>query len=398
MLADGRPIVEISDISLQLFGNDRESLRALWAARVPPPPPAVVQGFDRERILAFAVGKPSEAFGEPYRVFDRDRVIARLPGPPYQFLDRITAIDAQPWKLVAGGTIVAEYDVPADAWYFAADRQPTMPFAVLLEVALQPCGWLAAYLGSALTSPQDLCFRNLGGTAIFHQPVGPHSGTLASTIKITRLSTSGGMIIQNFDFSVRVGDTLIYQGDTYFGFFSHAALAQQVGVREARPYVPSEDERQRGRSFPVPDVAPMPARLMRMVEQVDLFVADGGPHGLGFIQGSKRVNPDEWFFKAHFYQDPVWPGSLGLESFLQLMKVAALERWGLAEYHWHCPALGQPHRWLYRGQVLPTHGLVTVQASITAVDDATRTLRADGFLSVDGRVIYQMNDFSLTTG
>ena len=27
-----------------------------------------------------------------------------------------------------------------------------MPFAVLLEVALQPCGWLAAYMGSALTS------------------------------------------------------------------------------------------------------------------------------------------------------------------------------------------------------------------------------------------------------
>ncbi len=42
---------------------------------------------------------------------------------------------------------------------------PVMPFAVLLEVALQPCGWLAAYLGSALTSPVDLSFRNLGGTA-----------------------------------------------------------------------------------------------------------------------------------------------------------------------------------------------------------------------------------------
>ncbi len=36
-------------------------------------------------------------------------------------------------------------------WYFAANRQATMPFAVLLEIALQPCGWLAAYLGSALT-------------------------------------------------------------------------------------------------------------------------------------------------------------------------------------------------------------------------------------------------------
>src|SRR5437762_1540652 len=71
--------------------------------------------FDRDRILAFAVGKPSEAFGEPYRVFDQERVIARLPGPPYQFLDRIVRLDAEPWRMAAGGEAVAEYDVPPDA-------------------------------------------------------------------------------------------------------------------------------------------------------------------------------------------------------------------------------------------------------------------------------------------
>src|ERR1700704_2977728 len=116
---------------------------------------------------------PSAAFGEPYRIFDHDRVIARLPGPPYQFLDRITAIDAEPWKLRAGGVIEAEYDVPPDAWYFAADRQGVMPFAVLLEVAFQPCGWLAAYLGSALTSPLDLRFRNLGGSGTQFLSISP---------------------------------------------------------------------------------------------------------------------------------------------------------------------------------------------------------------------------------
>ena len=65
-----------------------------------------------------------------------------------------------------------------------------------------------------------------------------------------------------------------------------------------------------------------------MMDRVDVFVPDGGPAGLGFIQGSKHVRADEWFFKAHFYQDPVWPGSLGLEAMLQLMKVVAAERWG----------------------------------------------------------------------
>ncbi len=66
--------------------------------------------------------------------------------------------------MVAGAMVEAQYEVPADEWYFKAEGQPLMPFCVLLEAALQPCGWLAAYVGSALTSPTDISFRNLGGT------------------------------------------------------------------------------------------------------------------------------------------------------------------------------------------------------------------------------------------
>jgi hypothetical protein len=60
------------------------------------------------------------------------------------------------------------------------------------------------------------------------------------------------------------------------------------------------------------------------------------------------------------------------------------------------PTLGHRHTWVYRGQVLPTDKRVTVQAAVTHVDNALRSLRADGFLTVDGRVIYQMTDFALT--
>ena len=46
-----------------------------------------------------------------------------------------------------------------------------MAFAVLLETALQPCGWLAAYVGLALTSEADLSFRAiLGGSAVQPRP------------------------------------------------------------------------------------------------------------------------------------------------------------------------------------------------------------------------------------
>src|SRR5262249_19536945 len=160
----------------------------------------------------------------------------------------ITRIEAQPWKMAAGGIIEAQYDVPADAWYFAANRQRRMAFAVLLEVALQPCGWLAAYLGSALTSPVDLSFRNLGGTATQFRDVAPQTGTLTTTVKITRVAASGGMIIQHYDFDVRSQAGPVYQGDTYFGFFSKQALADQVGIRDARLH----DETAAGRAFDYP--------------------------------------------------------------------------------------------------------------------------------------------------
>ncbi len=45
------------------------------------------------------------------------------------------------------------------------------------------------------------------------------------------------MIIQSYEFAVRRRlAATVYRGQTTFGFFSRDALAQQVGIREAKPY------------------------------------------------------------------------------------------------------------------------------------------------------------------
>ena len=212
-----------------------------------------------------------------------------------------------------------------------------------------------------------------------------------------KVATSGGMIIQEFDFSVADRHGILYEGETMFGFFAKEALANQVGIRDAKPYQPSPAETERGRSLPYPETAPFPEKRLRMIDSIELFVPDGGPQGLGYIRGIKNVDPDEWFFKAHFYEDPVTPGSLGLESFLQLVKFAAVERWGGQEGAIvSAVALERKHSWLYRGQVVPTNNRVTVSAWITAVDEDRHILTVDGFLAVDGKLIYQMNDFTVT--
>src|SRR5207244_12318386 len=115
----------------------------------------------------------------------------------------------------------------------------------------------------------------------------------------------------------------------YFGFIARQALAEQVGIREAASYSSTAADRARGQRMPYPPTPPFPDSRLRMVDRIDLYLPQGGPHGLGLILGSKDVNPEEWFFKAHFYQDPVWPGSLGLEALVQLLKAVAAERWQL---------------------------------------------------------------------
>jgi len=404
MYADGKPIVEISNMTLRMSGLNRAKLEAVWGKSTQSPP--VATGglspkrplYDSTRILAFSNGNPSDAFGEPYKVFDYQRKIARLPGPPYQFLDRVTAVAGPAFILKEGSSCETQYDVPADEWYFKTNRCDRMPFSVLLEIALQPCGWLAAYCGSALTSDTDLSFRNLGGSGTQFREIGPDAGTLTVHVTLTKFSKSAGMIIQHYSMKVSNRNRVLYEGTTYFGFFSKAALANQVGMTTAK--VPSLTTDSQALSDieigHLPHDAPFPAPMLRMVDRIEGYSEHGGQAGLGLLVGSIAVDPSFWFFQAHFYQDPVWPGSLGLESFLQLLKFAAWKRWGNpSPAGWQTVALNQKHEWSYRGQVLPTDREVVVTLEITKADDHNKILTADGFLTVDGRVIYQMTGFTL---
>ncbi len=313
---DGRPIVEITGVGLQLSGTSRQELAALWASAAAactalPPAGGASDGaggvtekhdvlFDHHRILTFAVGKPSEAFGEAYRAFDEGRFLARLPGPPYQFLDRVACTSATPWVMAAGCSAEAEFDVDPDAWFFAADRQERLPLAVLLEAALQACGWLAAYMGSALNSAEDLKFRNLGGRACQQQLVRRRRATLRTKVKVTKIARAAGMILQFFEFEIRSGDQIVYEGVAEFGFFPFRSLEEQVGIRDLGHHVLTAPERARAASFPYPSGSPYPDNRWCMIDHVDEMVRDGGPHGLGVVRGSTLVDPGRWFFPAHF--------------------------------------------------------------------------------------------------
>jgi 3-hydroxymyristoyl/3-hydroxydecanoyl-(acyl carrier protein) dehydratase len=317
--------------------------------------------------------------------------------------------------LTPGDWITAEYDVPEDGWFFHADRSDRIPYAVLLEIALQPCGWLAAWAGSALSSNADLRFRNLGGSAEIHRFLSLGGHTLTIRSRMTNVSSAAAMIIEHFDFEVLDNDNMVFSGTTHFGFFTTDALSRQTGLGKdllsgfdilpenpdefeirpipvAPPFSPSDTV-----SGPIPKGLHFPSKALLMVDTIDLYDPTGGPFGLGFVRGSKTVDPKEWFFTAHFFQDPVCPGSLGIESFLQLLKWTAMERWPeCREGHGFELMMNAPHQWVYRGQIIPTCRKIEVEAIIKNISEGPEPkILADGLLKVDGLYIYKMENYGL---
>ncbi len=407
---------------LKAFHAERVGLRLVpdWPLLVRPLPVevtpvrndeevAVVDGFafDYASLLACAWGRPSEAFGEMYRPFDGPRRAARLPGPPYHFMSRIAEVHGEIGKIVPGTWVEAEYDVPPDAWYFRENGARTMPYAVLLEVGLQPCGWLASFLGSALTTEEDLQFRNLDGTGTLHAEVLESSGTLRTRVELLSSSQSGGMIILRFRVEMRAGVELVYDMETAFGFFPHEAMANQVGL-------PVSDEARAALAEPSDfhvDLTKRPQRYcggaprlagprLLMLDRITGFWNDGGKAGLGRLRAEKDVDPAEWFFKAHFFQDPVQPGSLGIEAMVELLQFYMLDT-GMGEGVFRPrfePILSdRAMTWKYRGQVVPTNRKVTIELEIGEVgrDERGPFAVAESSYWIDGKRIYSATDLGM---
>ena len=355
---------------------------------------AVVNGFQfgDAAMLASAIGRPSRAFGQMYHRFDGPERSVRLPGPPYLMMSRVTRVEGTPESMQAGIECEAECDVDPPAWFFDNGASP-MPICMLMEAALQPCGWLASYAGCVSTSAEELYFRNLDGTATMHATIAPDAAVLVTRARLTSLSRSGGITLVAFDVESRVAGRIVFTMKTGFGFFPKAALASQSGLP------PDNEERRRlteASPFHVDltHSARMAQGKLLMLDRITGYWPEGGASKLGRIRAEKDVNPREWFFKAHFFQDPVMPGSLGIESMAQLLQFFMLEARlgeGLKSPRVEPLALGQEIVWKYRGQVVPTAERITVEMEIREIvrGETDITAIAEAWLWVDGTRIYQ---------
>lgn len=139
--------------------------------------------------------------------------------------------------------------------------------------------------------------------------------------------------------------------------------------------------------------ARLAGNMLLNVDRLTGLWPDGGSRGLGFARAEKDIDESEWFFKAHFYQDPVQPGSLGVEAMLQTLQAFMLER-GLTDELvapvFEPIAPGEELVWRYRGQVVPEREKVVIEVDVLEVKRAPRQVDviAQAWLWCDGLRIY----------
>ncbi|MCP4602228.1 MAG: beta keto-acyl synthase [Proteobacteria bacterium] len=363
--------------------------------------------FGYKSLLACAFGKPSEAFGELATVFDTGRHIARLPSPPYHFMTRVSKIDATMGGAKTNESIEVEYDVPSDAWYFDKNGYPTMPFCIIMEVGLQPCGWLAVFEGGPGSSEHPLYFRNLDGTGTIHKETIPTTGIMRTRTTLTNIARIAGVTLVNFDVELFVEDELVYDMKTGFGFFPAEALTQQVGLGATEDEIKWLDE---PNDFHL-DLTKRPERycggklrlsgpMLLMIDRVTGYWPNSNDKGLPRLRAEKSVNVSEWFFKAHFFHDPVQPGSLGVESIVQTLQFYMIHEnlhEGMKNPRFEPIALNNPVTWKYRGQVTIDRKRILVELNILdkGKDEKGAWALAEGWLWADDLRIFSVKNLKI---
>ena len=137
-----------------------------------------------------------------------------------------------------------------------------------------------------------------------------------------------------------------------------------------------------------PGNARLPLPPMLMFDRITRIADRGGAHDKGEMEAELDVNPNLWFFKCHFVDDPVMPGCLGLDALWQMVGFFLGWLGGLGKGR----ALGVGEV-KFSGMVLPSAKTVSYYVELKRVIMRKLVLGiADGLVKVDGKVIFEAKD------
>lgn len=396
----------------------------LYEPRTPPFEPFVGNALDGNTVPdtlpftwyhfnEFSTGRIAHCFGEEFAVYD-ERTPPRTPNADLQLTTRVTEIVGERHNFKTETYAVAEFDVPEGSWFFTGNNHESLiPYSIIMEIALQPCGFISAWVGTTLKFPDtDLYFRNLDGSGDLVNEIDVRGKTIVNKSTLLSTTAAGSTIIQSFTFEMTVDGTPFYKGTAVFGYFEKDQLVHQLGLDNGEitrgwhlDNETSESEittlvletpENRKRFFEAKPDLPHYHLAGPQLDFVDVVEIDpdGGKAGKGYIYAERTVDVNDWFFACHFHQDPVMPGSLGVEAMFQILQVYMIEQ-GLGS-EMKNPRFNQvldEIKWKYRGQITTVNKQMSLDLHITNIEktESRISITADGNLSKDGLRIYEVS-------
>ena len=372
--------------------------------------------FTPYHLFEFATGNISNCFGPAFDVY-KGRIPPRTPCGDLQVVTRVIDVQGERLDFKKPASCIAEYYVPEDAWYFTKNSiNDWMPYSLIMEIALQPNGFISGYMGTTLVYPEkDLFFRNLDGSGELLKKIDLRGKTIVNKSVLLSTTMAGGMIVQSFTFDLLVDGEAFYSGKAVFGYFGGDALANQLGIdngkitnawfvdnNTANNQIIKVDLTDKALPlFHAPQAKPhyrLAGGQLNFVDTVSI-VEGGGKASLAYIYGERTIDASDWFFRYHFHQDPVMPGSLGVEAIIELLQTYALHN-DLGQQFTN-PRFEAPLTnviWKYRGQITPLNKQMNLDVHITDIIKSDNEVRlvGDANLSKDGLRIYEVKDIVLS--
>jgi acyl transferase domain-containing protein/3-hydroxymyristoyl/3-hydroxydecanoyl-(acyl carrier protein) dehydratase len=406
---DGLKAFTCERLGLRLVRDDALSSAPVSAwQRTTRLPVAQMDGLDLDykSLLACALGNPMDAFGPTFHTFARQLRSPRLPGPPFLFCTHVEHAERTPHDRKSLAVVDMLYDLDDRAWYFTESPESVMALCAWFETALQPCGWLSSYVLEPEAAAWQPLFRNLDGVGTLYRDIRPGDGTIKTRARLTSRTVLGEQIIVRLHVLCTLDAEKIFECTTTFGFFSPRALTETKGMTPSaeelgavtQPANLVRDLAAAHEHYRTQKRYELPGPMLLRLDRITALLPDGGAHQRGYIRAEKDVSTRDWAFKAHFYQDPVQPGSIGVEAIMLAVKLLALETTEIpagCAPRFQSALHGRAFEWTYRGQVLPKNERTTVDFDVTEriVHEDGVTILGTGRMWVDGKKIYQVAKF-----
>ncbi|KAH9255778.1 hypothetical protein BASA81_006172 [Batrachochytrium salamandrivorans] len=298
-------------------------------------------------LSEFMCGNVSNCLGDEFKRFDHSKT-SRSPAFDLQVVTRVTECTGLVAKQIYGvdrdpsqGQMVGEFDCPKDAWFFQGMPQDKyMPYSILMEIALQTSGILTSVVKAPLTmNKDDILFRNLDASAESLYVPDLRNVTIVNKTKCTGYSMMGQMGIHRFTFELfeKGKSSPFYRGETSFGWFTPEVFETQTGldagvkvdcwhvVEKAKVDLTVNLNTERSKLFTrSQEFLGRRSAQSEFLDEMDL-ISNSGKFNLGYAHGKKVVVKNDWFFSCHFWNDPVMPGSLGIESMMQCIEALCVK-------------------------------------------------------------------------